>query len=598
VQLARSCFAVLAAAVGLPAAGQVTQAVSVDSHGAPGHGRSAWCSISPDGRFVAFRSGASDLVPGDTNGVADVFFRDRLGGTTERVSVATDGTQGNGPTGDFTSISEDGRFVGFDTYASNLVPGDVNGVADVFVHDRLTGTTECISVAAGGTPGPGEGLAPALSGDGRFVAFYSDSWNLVPGDTNGWGDVFVRDRLNGTTERVSISSTGAQGNAASGHHGPSITPDGRFVTFSSRATSLAAGTPNHDRDIFVRDRRFDTTERASLSSSGAQDNDESSAPTLSDDGRFVAFMSDATNLVARDTNGTTDVFVRDRQTDTTVRASVDSSGLEADGPSTFPAVSGDGRFVAFQSRATNLVPLDTNGAEDVLVRDLVAGTTERVSVHSNGTQGDAGSRYAAVSRTGRYVAYESFSENLVPGVVAGAHVYVHDREGDPSFTSACDPGSGGVIACPCANPPSGAGRGCDNSAATGGATLAASGGTYLSSDSLVFQVNGATPTGTSVLVQGTTQPAVGLAYGQGVRCVGGTLKRLFAKAASGGSLTVPDFAAGDPSVSARSAAKGSVIGPGEIRTYLVFYRDPIVLGGCAATSTFNATQTGLVTWSP
>ena len=173
-------------------------------------------------------------MPGDTNGVSDVFVRDRVNGTTERVSVATDGTEGNGPAGDFTSISADGRFVGFDSYASNLVPGDANGVVDVFVHDRRTGVTECISVAPGGMPGPDYSQAPVLSADARFVAFYSDDWNLVPG-TNGWGDVFVRDRLLGTTERVSVSSTGVQANAASGHHGPSISADGRFVAFSSRA---------------------------------------------------------------------------------------------------------------------------------------------------------------------------------------------------------------------------------------------------------------------------------------------------------------------------------------------------------------------------
>jgi Tol biopolymer transport system component len=588
--------------IGLGLAGaaraQVTQAVSVGTSGAPGDGRSAWCSISADGRFVAFRSGARDLVPGDTNGVSDVFVRDRLAGTTGRVSVGPSGIQGNGPAGDFTALSADGRFVGFDSYASNLVAGDANGTCDVFVHDRQTGTTRCVSVEPGGAPGPDIAQAPALSADGRFVAFYSESWNLVPNDTNGWGDVFVRDLVAGTTERVSVASTGAQANAASGHHGPSISADGRFVTFSSRASNLASGTPNHDRDVFLRDRALGTTERVSLSSSGEQDDGESSAPTISDDGRYVAFMSDAPNLVPGDTNGTTDVFVRDRRTGTTVRASVDSIGAQAAGPSLFPFVSGDGRLVAFQSSAANLVTVDTNGAEDVFVRDLVAGTTERISVRSDGTQADGASRYPWTSRTCRYVAFESLAANLVPGVATGAQIYVRDREAGSSYASTCEPGVGGVLVCPCANPPSGRGRGCDNSSGTGGASLRASGGAFLSSDSLVLATSGEPPPALSVVYQSAWFVAPGFVYGQGVRCLGHSLARLYTKPASAGGIVVPDFAAGEPGISVRSAAAGQPIGAGQVRGYFVAYRDSTVLGACPATSMFNATQVARVAWLP
>jgi len=153
-----------------------------------------------------------------------------------------------------------------------------------------------------------------------------------------------------------------------------------------------------------------------------------------------------------------------------------------------------------------------------------------------------------------------------------------------------------VIACPCANPPGGAGRGCDNSSATGGAALSASGVAYLSSDSLVLTTSGERPTAFSIVLQGNTLLANGVVYGQGVRCVGGALKRLFSKNAVAGGITAPDFGAGDPSISARSAAKGDVIMAGQSRWYLVYYRDPVVLGGCPAGSTFNATQTGQVTW--
>jgi hypothetical protein len=167
-----------------------------------------------------------------------------------------------------------------------------------------------------------------------------------------------------------------------------------------------------------------------------------------------------------------------------------------------------------------------------------------------------------------------------------------------SFTSLCDSGSEGVLACPCSNAPSGPGRGCNNSAGTGGAVLSASGFAILSSDSLVFTTTGEKPTATSILLQGTAVTPTGLVYGQGVRCVDGLLKRLYTKTASGGSITGPNFGLGDPSVSVRSAAKGDVILAGQSRWYLVCYRDPVVLGGCPASRTYNATQTGLVTWAP
>jgi hypothetical protein len=153
-----------------------------------------------------------------------------------------------------------------------------------------------------------------------------------------------------------------------------------------------------------------------------------------------------------------------------------------------------------------------------------------------------------------------------------------------------------VIACPCSNPPSGSGRGCDNSSATGGASLAASGIAHLSTDSLSFTTSGQKPTGSSILFQGNALLASGGAYGQGVRCAGGALKKLFSKAASGGSITVPG--ANDPTVSARSATRGDTIAAGQSRWYVVVYRDSVVLGGCPAGSAFNTTSTVQVSWSP
>src|SRR5437016_8015596 len=244
-------------------------------------------------------------------------------------------------------------------------------------------TTERVSVASGGTEGNGASLSSALSADGRFVAFVSAATDLVAADTNGVSDVFVHDRQTGATERVSVASGGAEGNGSSGLIGfafpPALSADGRFIAFVSFATNLVAGDTNGATDVFVHDRQTGTTERVSVASGGTQSNAASLGSALSADGRFVAFQSDATNLVAGDTNGATDVFVRDRQTGMTERVSVASDGTQANNVSSYPALSADGRFVAFESDATNLVAGDTNGATDVFVHDRQTGATERVS---------------------------------------------------------------------------------------------------------------------------------------------------------------------------------------------------------------------------
>jgi hypothetical protein len=200
-----------------------------------------------------------------------------------------------------------------------------------------------------------------------------------------------------------------------------------------------------------------------------------------------------------------------------------------------------------------------------------------------------------MSADGRFVSIASIASNLVVGDTNGTFdVFVHDRDG-AGFTSLCDPSSGGVIDCPSSNPPSGSGHGCDNSAMTGGAVLSASGIAYLSMDSLVFTTSRENPSAFSIVMQGNAGIPGGVILGQGIRCLGRTIiGRLFIKLASGGSIVAPDFGAGDPTVSARSAVRGDVIKPGQSSWYLVYYRDPTVLGGCPASSTFNATQTGRV----
>ncbi len=330
-------------------------------------------AIGADGRYVAFVSFASNIAGGDTNGVADVFVRDRLTGSTERVSVSSAGAEANARA-DNPAISADGRFVAFVSAAANLVQRDTNGVSDVFVHDRLTGETERVT-ARGGREADGASITtPSLSADGRFVAFASAATNLVPRDTNAAADVFVRDRMTGMIDKVSVSSEGAQGDRASedssqGADG-AISADGRFVAFASAATNLVAGDTNRSVDVFVHDRDTGATERVSVSGAGAEANHAGGMASISADGRRVAFASLASNLVAGDTNGAFDAFVRDRSASTTQRVSVSSAGAQGDGTSELPAIAGNGSVVAFHSFAPNLVASDLNQTADVFVHEL------------------------------------------------------------------------------------------------------------------------------------------------------------------------------------------------------------------------------------
>ena len=395
-----------------------TERVSVSSSGGEGDGDvMVWRdpSVSVDGRYVVFPSLAANLVPGDTNSATDIFVHDRWTGTTERVSVTSIGEQVYGGSGIGARISADGRFVAFSSGASDLVPGDTNGAFDVFVRDRQTGVTERVSVGSAGEEGNNSSSSwnCSVSADGRFVAFESHASNFVPGDTNNALDVFVRDRLAGVTERVSVSSAGLQGDAVSNH--PILSADGRFTAFFT-VSNLVPEDANGMGDVFVRDRQTGTTERVSVSSTGEEANGDSAPGAISSDGRFVAFWSYATNLVSGDTNGADDIFVHDRQTGATERVSVNSSGEQGNVGSANPwcAISADGRFVAFGSDATNLVPGDTNARQDVYIHDRQTGITERMSVSTTGEQANALSIYPDISADGRVVAFNSAATNLVP----------------------------------------------------------------------------------------------------------------------------------------------------------------------------------------
>ncbi len=364
-----------------------TTRISVSSSGRQGKaardpfGGSAAEGITADGRFVLFRSDAANLVAGDTNGFQDVFVRDRRTGRTTRISVSSSGRQANGRS-EFAAISANGRYVAFDSQASNLVSGDTNRLSDVFVRDRVKGTTQRVSVGGTGKQarcnvGSCDSWFPAISASGRYVAFTSGASNLVPGDTNRLPDVFVRDRALGKTRRVSLSSRGKQGTGtrySNGSNAPAISADGRYVAFHSDPPNLVAGDTNRTFDIFVHDRTTGKTERVSVSSRGEQANGENlGAASISAGGRYVAYASLASNLVPRDTNDITDVFIRDRRTDRTMLVSLSNSGdqgSDASWPNGAPAFSAGNRYLLFASWAGNLVPGDTNGTADAFVRDL------------------------------------------------------------------------------------------------------------------------------------------------------------------------------------------------------------------------------------
>jgi Tol biopolymer transport system component len=397
---------------------------SVSSSEAQADGQNDYPSVSADGRYVAFQSLATNLVSGDTNGFGDVFVRDHQTGDTERVSVDSSGTQADGESLN-AAISSEGRYVAFVSAATNLVPGDTNDVFDVFVHDRDTGVTERVSVDSTGAQADFHSFdfPPSISGDGRYVAYYSQAFNLVAGDTNNHADVFVHDRDTGVTERVSVDSTGAQANSSSFGE-PSISGDGRNVAFISTATNLVPADTNGTYDVFVHDRDTDITERVSVDSTGTQADFGGDAAAISGDGRYVAFQSFGSNLVAGDTNGANDVFVHDRDTGVTERVSLDSTGAQADFGSSQPSISGDGRYVAFASDATNLVPGDTNGIQDVFVHDRTNGWTQRASLGVFYQQADTFSFLPSISGDGRYVAFES-ATNLVDNDTNGvADVYL------------------------------------------------------------------------------------------------------------------------------------------------------------------------------
>jgi hypothetical protein len=393
-----------------------TERVSVSSAGTQGNGNSGQgasggSTVTTDGRYVVFESTATNLVDGAPTNNPNIYLHDNVTGETTLVQ----------DTGTNPSISGDGQHVTFSSnnpVISNFRPG-------VFVKDLVSGTVQRIDVAPGGGFPNGSGSEGAISSDGRYVAFSSIASNLVLNDTNNVRDVFIRDLQNSVTSRVSISTNGSEGNVQSGT--PTINDNGRFIVFTSQATNLVNNDFNNMPDKFLHDRQSGLTERISVDPSGNDGNLNSEGrASISTDGRYVVFNSRSSNLVPNDLNGNVDIFMRDRVLGSTELVG-NLTGVQEGG--TEPSISSDGRYISFISRNSFLVSPDTNGStEDVFVYDRQLDSYELASVSTGGVQENAKSVLAHLSSTGRFVAFTSSATNLVPGDTNSFQdVFLRDR---------------------------------------------------------------------------------------------------------------------------------------------------------------------------
>ncbi len=380
-------------------------------------------SVSGDGRFVLFSSSSDDVVGGDTNGQLDVFLRDTVTGTTTRVSVQADGTQlaSNGTVfgARTAAISDDGHVVAYSHYTDAF--GGSPFTFDAFAKNLETGAVTLVSATAAGTGANQSALITGMSGNGRFVTFSSGATNLVT-DGNGVEDVFVKDLVSGALLRVSQSgSTEANG----GSSGGALSQDGRFIAFNSTATNLNFSDSDTTSDVLLRDMSsgFGPT-LISVDSSQVKGNGASTLQAISDDGRYVLFSSTSTNLVAGDTNGVRNLFLRDTRLGTTIAVDTSAGGAlgnSAVGDSNGD-LSGDGRYVVFTSTASNLV----GGAsgQQAYVKDLVTGAIALVSVNAAGVASE-GAFEARLSADGSQIVFTASGNSLDPAVGGtGTQAYV------------------------------------------------------------------------------------------------------------------------------------------------------------------------------
>lgn len=420
-----------------------TSRVSLNTNSASPNGNNTASRLSANGRYVVFKSLASDLVSDDTNGVQDIFIYDRTGNTTKRVSLNTANSNPNGAS-DSPALSGDASLVVFASTATNLVSGDTNAVKDIFLRDRDTNQTARISVSSSGAQANAASAAPDISADGRFIVFSSAASNLVNGDTNGATDIFLFDRDNSTVSLVSKSSSGFGAEGASTN--PVISADGRFIAYESVAANIDSADTNAVKDVFLYDRVNDLTSVVSVSSGGVIGNNMSSSPAISADGRYIAFQSLASNFPGASANGYYDIFVHDHINQTTSHVSMDNTSGLANNASTDPVISANGRYVAFESSANDLIDGDDNNNVDVFLRDRTTNTTTLLSV-TTGTdeQANESSGEATISFNGRFIGFNTAASNLVSGDINGYEDVFVSENGDITnsrYLIVTDSGSG------------------------------------------------------------------------------------------------------------------------------------------------------------
>ncbi len=588
-------------------------------------------SISASGGWVAFASRAADIVANDNNNDVDIFLRDRSNTNVVRVSVATGGAESHPALTQTTfpvtyvgqpSVSQNGRYVAFASSAPDLVPNDTNNRVDVFVRDTSLGTTERVSVSSGGTEGnqdsgttyvqttgfagPHNYITPSgvtISRDGRYVLFASNATNLV-GVSVLAQSVFLHDRTTGTTELISANTSGI-GNGPSWF--PSISADGRYVAFESMASDMIANDANGVTDVFVRDRTAGTTIRVSEATGGIEADGPSGVTfytipfcpdcgtqtvdqgsQISADGHVVVFASEATNMATIPAAPTPphNVFWHDITSGVTTLVSANASNMGGDGASMDPACSSDGRFVAYQTEADDIVVVPMQSGTRILSNDHLLGTTTIVSLDSTGQSMFDSASGPTMSDSGAAVAFTDYTDLDPTDTNQNQDVYSVGPLA-PSFTDACE---GAVATCPCGNVGAPL-AGCASSSQPLGALLQAIGAPSVSADTIVLQASRVVANTSALFAQSATAPTTATApvFGDGVRCLSGTITRLATRQASGTSvqLGVP----GDPKIS----VIGVLPQAGGTRFYEIFYRNAAPF---CSLSTFNSSNSIRIVWTP
>ena len=404
--------------------------LSTTAGGGQSNGTSGAIVFSRDGSKIAFTSDASNLVSEDTNGHMDVFVKTLATGAIVRVSTSAKGVEADGDSS-HPAFSPDGSKVAFSSMATNLVGGDSNGEADIYVKTLASQAIVRVSTTAAEKQADSRSVEPAFSPDGTRVAFTSHATNLVAGDTNSGDDVFVKTLATHAITRVSTDGSGKQADGRSSN--PVFSPDGAKIAFESTSSNLVRTDTNAHTDIFVKTLATRKITRISTTATGAQANRESFDPTFSPDGRKVAFASQATNLVREDNNGKLDIFVKTVATGAVDLISVSASGKPGNARSFGPAVfSPDGTRITFASNASTLVR-DTNLKMDVFVKTLATKAVARVSTDTHGQAADGHSSGPVFSPDGRKVAFSSAASNLVKDTNGQSDVFLKTLTSNPFY---------------------------------------------------------------------------------------------------------------------------------------------------------------------